>query len=260
MSPDRPTYRKRGNTSSFESYGLPGRFALAARTEIGEPRLLPLPPYFDRRCAAWKGSSPPPMDRVVLAGDRCHEVSAHQVAGVEVKPPQPVVIQRSGRHPGIQPKGPERLALIDVADAGADTLLQQQLTERGCLRAASAADDAIQIEWVDEDIRSEMGNRCLGIANQLHHGRGEANRHDVVKAQHRGGAPGRLAPALARSVEVPRAGHPHVRVQRDPAFEAHQEMLAIRFDGLDPSAVEAGDRRRAGTACALTLEVPPRPA
>src|SRR3989442_13157517 len=123
MSPDRPTYRKRGNTSSSESCGLPGRFALAARTEIGEPRLLPLHLYFDRRCAAWTGSSSPPMDRVVLAGDRCHEGSAHQVAGGEVKPPPAGVIQRSGRHPGIQPKGPERLALIDVADAGAVTPL-----------------------------------------------------------------------------------------------------------------------------------------
>src|SRR3989442_3404129 len=153
MSPDRPAYRKRGNTSSSESYGLPGRFALAARTEIGEPRLLPLHPCFDRRSAAWTRPSSTAVDRMAGAGDRRKDAATHQVARGHVERAKPLVIQRSRRHPGIQPKRPERLALIDVADAGADTLLQQQLTKRGCLRAASAADDAIQIKRVDQDVR-----------------------------------------------------------------------------------------------------------
>ena len=87
---------------------------------------------------------------------------------------------------------------------------------------ASALDDGVEVEWIDQDIRAEVGDGCLGIANQLHDGRGEADHNDIIEAQDGGGAPFRLAPALTRPIHMPRAGHPHVRVQRDSALEPHQ--------------------------------------
>jgi hypothetical protein len=64
------------------------------------------------------------MDRMPLAGNRRHEVAAHQVAGCGVKPAKALVIQLRRAHPRIQAMPPERFALIDVADAGTDPLLQ----------------------------------------------------------------------------------------------------------------------------------------
>jgi hypothetical protein len=63
------------------------------------------------------------VDSVPLAGDRRHEVAAHHVAGCQIEQAKPLVIQLGGPHPGIQPKRPERLALIDVANTRAHALL-----------------------------------------------------------------------------------------------------------------------------------------
>src|ERR1700737_4526658 len=115
-------------------------FALAARTVIGEPRLVALGSDSNRRPAARTWASAPAVDRMALARDRRHEVGSHQVAGGQVKLAKPRVIELGGRHPGVQPECPERLTLIDIADAGADALLEQQLAERGCLRPAGGPD------------------------------------------------------------------------------------------------------------------------
>ena len=99
--------------------------------------------YSNWRSAAWTGPSATTMDGVALADDRryvrvagfpaCDQVATHQVAGDQVKLAKPLVIQLDRRHPGIQPERPERFTLIDVADPGANPLLQQQLSESGRL-------------------------------------------------------------------------------------------------------------------------------
>jgi len=170
------------------------------------------------------------MNRMALAGDRRHEVGTHQIASGQVKAAKPLVIELGRRHPGVQFERPERFTLIDVADAGAHPLLEEQLSKGGCVRPASTADDLIEVERIDQDIGSQVRHRLSGIANQLHDGRSEADRHDVIEAQHGGGAPLRLAPALTDPVEVPRARHPHVRMQGDPPFELHQEVFAVGLD------------------------------
>src|ERR1700674_649614 len=233
-------------------------FALAARTVIGQAGLVSLGSDSNRRPAAGTWAPATAVDRVALARNRRDEGGAHQAAGGQVKLAKPRVIELGGRHPGVQPERPERLTLIDVADTGADPLLEQQLSEGGRLRPARALDDGIQIEGIDQDIRPEVGYGCLGIANQLHDWRGEADRNHVIEAEHRGGPPFRLAPALARPIHMPRPGHPHVRVERDPALEPHEEMLAVRLDGFHPSTLESGDRYRAGIIDDLARDAPPQ--
>ncbi len=212
----------------------------------------------NRRPAAWTGSPAPAVDRMALVGDWCHQVAAHQVTDRRVKPAKALVVQIGRAHPWIQAVVPERLALIDVADAGTDTLLEEQFPEGGRLRAARAADHLINVERIDQDIGSQVGDRVSGIAHQLHNGRGEANRDDVVEAEHRGGAPLGLAPALPNSVEVPGTGHPHVRMKRQPSFELHDEVFAVGFDRLDPSAFQSPERCRTGVSDDLAADLAPQ--
>ena len=205
---------------------------------------------YSNRCAAARTGPPATsMDRVAPARDRpfvsvagfpaCDQVATHQVAGGEVKLAKLLVIHFVRRRPGIEPEGPERFTLIDVADPGTDALLQQQLSKRGCLGSAGSDDDRIQVEGIDQDIRPKVSDRCACVADQLHHRRGEADRDDIIESEDGRGAPLRLAPALTRLVEVPCAGHPHMGMKGDPTLELHHEMFAVRLDGLDPATLEA---------------------
>ena len=102
-----------------------------------------------------------------------------------------------------------------------------------------------------------MRHRLSGVANQLHHGRGEANRHHVIKTQYRGGAALGLAPAFAYPVQVPGAGHPHVRMKREPSLELHHKVFAVRLDRLDPPAFQSADRIRTGVTDHLAADAAP---
>ena len=152
---------------------------------------------------------------------------------------------------------PERFALIDVADARADPLFQQQLSKGGCLGPAGAADDLLELERIDQDVRSQVRHGLPGVANQLHDGRGKADGHDVIETQHRRRAPLRLAPAFAYSVQVPGAGHSHVRMKREPSLELHHEVFAVRFDRLDPPAFQSPDRFRTCVTDHLAADAAP---
>ncbi len=217
---------------------------------------MPLGSDSNRRSAPWTGSSAATVDGMVLAGHWRHEVAAHQVAGGGVKLAKALVIQLGGAHPRIQAKRPQRLALIDVADARADLLLQQQLSERGGVRPARAADDLLEIEWVNQDIRPEVRHRFSGIANQFHDGRGKADRNDVIETQDCGGAPLGQAPALADPIEMPCAGHTHVRMEREPPLELHHEMFAAGLDRLQAPSLQSRDRGRTGVTDHLAADVP----
>ena len=109
-------------------------------------------------------------------------------------------------------------------------MLQQQLAESRGVRAPGAADDLIEVERIDQDVRPKVRHRLPGIADQLHDGRGKADGDDVIETQHRSGAPLRLAPPLTDPVKVPGAGHPHVRMKGEPALELHHEVFAVRLD------------------------------
>src|ERR1700674_1784734 len=127
-------------------------FALAARTVIGQAGLVSLGSDSNRRPAAGTWAPATAVDRVALARNRRDEVGAHQAAGGQVKLAKPRVIELGGRHPGVQPERPERLTLIDVADAGADALLEQQLAERGCLRPAGGLRAGVRVGVTRQNI------------------------------------------------------------------------------------------------------------
>jgi hypothetical protein len=97
-----------------------------------------------------------------------------------------------------------------------------------------------------------------GVADQLHHRGRKADGDDVVEAEDHGGAPGRLAPAFARLVGMPRARHPHVRVERDSPLEADDEVFPVRVDRLDLSALQTRDGLGAGIAYYLPSDSPPQ--
>ena len=115
-----------------------------------------------------------------------------------------------------------------------------------------------EIEWVNQDIRPQMRYRFACIADQLHDGRGEANRDDIVETEHRGGAPLGQAPALPHSVEVPGAGHPHVRMQRQPSFELHHEVFAVWLDRLEAPSLQSRDRWRTSVGDHLAADALPQ--
>ena len=219
---------------------------------------MPLRSYLDRRPAAWTRSAAPSVDRMSLPGDWRHEVAAHQVARRGIEPAKAVVVQLGRAHPRIQAMAPERFALIDVADARADPLFQKQLSKSGCLGSTGTPDDLLEVERIDQDIRSEVRDWLSGIANQLHNGRGEADRHHILETQHRGGAPLRLAPAFANAVEVPGAGHAHVRMKGEPSLELHHEVFAVWLDRLDPPALQSPDRCRTGVSDYLAADTAPQ--
>ena len=78
-------------------------FALAARTEVREARLLSLGMDSNRGPAAATGPPAPSVDGVTLAGDRRQEVAPHEIAGGQVEVAEPVVIKLGGWHPGVEP-------------------------------------------------------------------------------------------------------------------------------------------------------------
>ena len=65
--------------------------------------------------------------------------------------------------------------------------------------------------------------------------------HDllVVLGEDQPRAPRRARPPRALGVDAPRAGHPQVRVDRQVALEAQEQVLAVRGDRLDGAAAEA---------------------
>ena len=86
---------------------------------------MPLGSDSNRRPAARTRSSTARVNSMALAGNGCHKVAAHQVPGRLIELAKPLIIQFGGEHPRIQAKPPKRFAFIDVADAGANTLLQE---------------------------------------------------------------------------------------------------------------------------------------
>ena len=65
-------------------------------------------------------------------------------------------------------------------------------------------------------------------------------------------------PAAAAWVDAPRAAHPQVRVERQVAVEAQEEVLAAGIDRPDPAALEALRYRYARKATASPLGARPR--
>jgi hypothetical protein len=134
---------------------------------------------------------------------------------------------------------PERLALIDVADAGADALIEQQFAKSRAIRVTRSLHHTLELERLGEDIRSQVGDSLMGVNGQLHDGRIEADRDHVVERQDGRRTAFRLTPSLPWAIDVPRPGHPHVGMQGDATVELHDQVLAIRLDAFNAPACES---------------------
>jgi hypothetical protein len=66
---------------------------------------------------------------MALAGSGRQQTATHQIARCSVEPSQDVIFEELGRPPGIKPIDPKRLAFVDVADAGADPLVEQEFAD-----------------------------------------------------------------------------------------------------------------------------------
>ena len=161
--------------------------------------------------------------------------------------------------PGIEAHLPERLALVHVADPAAHPLVEQQLAQRHRAGRPRPGHDLVEWEVVAERVRAEVADRLAAVAHQLQDRRREAHRLPLLEREDDPREVPRPAPALAGPVEVPRAGHAHVRVQGPAAAEAHQQVLADRLDGLQPPADQALEPHRRGGPDGPAADALPQP-
>ena len=105
---------------------------------------------------------------------------------------------------------PECLALVDVADAGADALLEQQLADRPRLRKTGAPDHLVEVERLGENVRTQVLHRLAVVAHHLDDRSREQNRHRTIEVEHGPRPALGLPPALPGPVKMPGTGHPHV--------------------------------------------------
>ena len=130
--------------------------------------------------------------------------------------PMPAIVRWSS---SASPIGARRVVLAQPAQEA----LLVELAARGCPGRAARAGG-----------RSACATRSAARAPGRRTGR--PRRASVRSTSHarRGGA----APALAVAVGAPGAGHAQVRVDREVALEAQEEVLAVGVDGRDRAAGE----------------------
>ena len=95
----------------------------------------------------------------------------------------------------------------------------------------------VRAEAFEHPGRARRAVVAVVLAPQLDDRRCEADRGGPVGDPHHDarGVPG-PAPTLGRSVQVPRAGHLHVRVEHVTVREVHEDVLAHRVDTRDRRA------------------------
>ena len=107
------------------------------------------------------------------------------------------------------------------------------------------------------------------VADELHHRSAEADGDHVIGLEQGFDLPRRPAPSVAAFVEMPRALHPHVGVDREAVVKSDQQMLAYWLDlgdgrsgqalqcvgtsGEDSLAFEALAQRRGGSPDGVAL-------
>jgi hypothetical protein len=175
---------------------------------------------------------------------------------------QGLVVNLCQRPGGMDSLEETQLAAIDVAQAGRCPLVDQPGAEGGCAEArlAQAAQRLLDIEAGSQQLGPQarelrMDGQRPGV-EQLYRRRIEADAHDGGSFEHGHRPRRRAAPALTRPVAVPRAVHPEVRVQRQAAREADQQVLAARDDVLHHMSHDALQRGTAGTPARAAHPLP----
>ena len=147
-----------------------------------------------------------------------------------------LVAHRPERPPRIDARGEARLALPHVADARHGALVEQRLADRAprVMRAQPRQEQrACRSPRPARPGRAPCRRGSVRVRASLHQLEQRAVELDdlpAAVAQHQPCTATRATPALALAVDVPRAGHAQVRVQRQAAVEAQEQVLAVRVD------------------------------
>jgi hypothetical protein len=158
--------------------------------------------------------------------------------------------QRPGRMHSLEEA---QFAPIDVAQAGRCALVDERGADAGRAEArlAQAAQRLLDIEARIQQLRPEARELRMDgqrpAVEQLDRRRIEADTDSGRCLEHRDCPRRRPPPTLTRPVAMPRAVHPEVRVQRQAAREADQQVLAARDDVFDLLSHRALQRGTAGT-------------
>lgn len=178
------------------------QLALALRAEVGQTRPLALRLDADWRTASRARSSASSVNGVSVTAQWCQQTATHQVPRRQVQLSKELVIDHRRRLPRIDPVDPQRLAFVDIADAGANTLVKEEFPNGG-RRCPGTSNYLIEVKGLDQDVRAQMSDRLLGIGHEFHLWCSETHRHNVIEAKHHGRGPGRLSPALAQPIQMP---------------------------------------------------------
>src|SRR5262249_14989453 len=155
------------------------------------------------------------------------------------------------------PFGEQGLVLVDVADAGEGSLVEEAFGDRplrGLRRAEPSAGllGVLRAEGRAKQVGSQARQRRVDPLEarfeELERWAVEADRDRVRRLEHELCACGRPPPALALRVAMPRTVHPEVAAELEAVVEANQEMLALGLDRRDVAADESVDLR-AGQPC-----------
>lgn len=175
------------------------------------------------------------VDRARTRAPALARGNAHVLAGEADQRERLLVADVHQRPPRIDADGKARLALPLVADARHGALVEHRVADRAPLVLRSQpSEEQARVEVLAQHVRSERhhaGVRSRArVAPQLEHRAVELDDLPAAVAEHQPCSPARALPALALAVDVPRAGHAQVRVQREAAVEAQEQVLAACVD------------------------------
>lgn len=176
------------------------------------------------------------------------DVVLHERARPHEQAPQPLARECVDAREGIEALEEEQLRLVLVAEPGDGRLPQDRVAELELAEQRETIERLVEREVGGEQIGAERGEHRVADettrAEQLEHRRREAGHDPLGGPEHEVGACVRQLPGLARTIDVPRAGHAHVRVdrrgQRGVAglgarlrVTVDQQVLAPRLDARD---------------------------
>lgn len=172
----------------------------------------------------------------------------HERAGTLEQAAQPLAHERVDACEGVESLEEEQLGLVLVADAGDGGLAQDCVAELELAELRETVERLVEREVGSENVGPERGEHRVAQeaarAEQLEHGGREAGHHPLGGPEHEVGSRRGQLPTLPDAIDVPGAGHAHVRVDRQPErrvagrgaglrVTVDQQVLTPRLDGRD---------------------------